>query len=128
MKEQHTRRSARNAPGRRIEWTGTGGYSYLAVVVDAGEEIMDECWGTRKKIRAWVSRRWPDLPLFYAPMVYSPADTATANAGHARDIDRYLAYVEEAANSARKNAATPKPSRPRTQLSHRRGARPPLPQ
>ena len=83
MKEQRARRSARNNPGRRIEWTGTGGDSYLAVVVDAGEEIMDECWGTRKQIRAWVGQRWPDLPLFYAPMVYSPADKATANGGHA---------------------------------------------
>jgi hypothetical protein len=66
------------APGRecrgdRIEWTGAGGDYFLAVVVDQDDEVIAERWGTRKEVLAWIETHWPQIPLKFVPMVYTPA-------------------------------------------------------
>ena len=53
---------------KRIEWTDAGGNSFLAVVVD-GDEVLGECWGTRKEIAGWMKTKWPQLPTKYVLMV-----------------------------------------------------------
>jgi hypothetical protein len=57
---------------KRIEWTGAGGDYFLAVVVDRGDEIVSEFWGTRRDVVAWMETHWPQLPTKYVPMVYGP--------------------------------------------------------
>jgi len=59
--------------GRRIEWTGAGGDHFLAVVVEAEDEVIAERWGTRKEVLAWMETHWPQIPTKFVPMVYSPA-------------------------------------------------------
>lgn len=62
--------SERACSGERIEWTGAGGDYFLAVVVDQGDEVIAERWGTRKEVLTWMETRWPQLPTKFVPMVY----------------------------------------------------------
>jgi hypothetical protein len=57
--------------GRRIEWTGACGDYFLAVVVEAENEVIAEHWGTRKEVLAWMETRWPQVPTRFVPMVYN---------------------------------------------------------
>jgi hypothetical protein len=52
----------------RIEWTGAGGDSYLAVVVDHRNEVVEEFWGTQQEVLSWITKRSPRLPARYVPM------------------------------------------------------------
>ena len=55
----------------RIEWTGAGGDYFLGIVVDANDQVLDEFWGTRHDLLAWMKERWPRLRRNYVPMVYA---------------------------------------------------------
>ena len=68
VKQHEIPAPAPNDSGKRIEWTGTGGQHFLAVVVGPGDEVVDECWGNRSEIEAWIRERWPSLPAQYVPM------------------------------------------------------------
>ena len=57
--------------GKRIEWTGAGGDSFLGIVVDSADQVIAEFWGTRKEILAWMKNDWPHLDANFVPMVYS---------------------------------------------------------
>src|ERR1700686_2577595 len=61
---------------KRIEWTGAGGDYFLAVVVDRGDEVVAEFWGTRDAVIAWMKTDWPHLSAKYVPMVYGPTRRA----------------------------------------------------
>ena len=56
---------------RHIEWTGAGGDSYLAVVVDEQGDVAEEFWGNRNEVRAWISARSPGLDAQFVPMALS---------------------------------------------------------
>jgi hypothetical protein len=59
--------------GRRIEWTGAGGGQYLAIVVNEACDVIAECWGNRKQVRAWMKKCWPELPVNFVPMAQNTA-------------------------------------------------------
>ena len=68
--------------GRRIEWTGAGGDYFLAVVVEAEDEVIAEHWGNRKEVLAWMDTRWPQVPTKFVPMVYNPARQRRSEVAH----------------------------------------------
>jgi len=55
---------------RHIEWTGAGGDSYLAVVVDERGEVAEEFWGNRNEVRTWIAARSP-MDAQFVPMALS---------------------------------------------------------
>lgn len=62
----------RNAEsGQRIEWTGAGGDYFLGVLIDDGNQVIAEFWGTRKQVLAWTETAWPGVPAKYVPMALS---------------------------------------------------------
>jgi hypothetical protein len=59
----------RDLVGERIEWTGAGGDYFLGIVVSQHDQVVDERWGTRGEVFAWMEMHWPQLPAKYVPMV-----------------------------------------------------------
>ncbi len=67
--EQEGRSAAlRDLRGERIEWTGAGGGYFLGIVVSQHDKVIDERWGTRGELLAWMEMQWSQLPAKYVPM------------------------------------------------------------
>ena len=76
-------------PAVRIEWTHGGGGEYLAVVLDEEGRIMEEHWGAKAEVLAWMARRWPGLPVEFVPMVKEQNPALAARLFWAQRRKRY---------------------------------------
>jgi hypothetical protein len=65
--------SREDLKGKRIEWTGAGGDYLLGIVVSEHDEVIDERWGTREEVLAWMKMHWPQIPAKFVPMVRGSA-------------------------------------------------------
>src|SRR5262250_1919899 len=76
MKQKRRPPSREDLKGKHIEWTGAGGAGgdyFLGIVVNEHDEVIDERWGTRKEVLAWMEMHWPQLPAKFVPMMRGSA-------------------------------------------------------